>query len=167
MDIDTPAIRFLTDQGIPFNLFIHKGPVHSLEQAALERGETPDQVVRSILFRLAADEYAMALMPGPKHISWKILRRHFNTNRLSLAPNEEVLSITGYPIGAVNPFGLPRHMKVLIDQSIRNLDEISLGSGIRGIAIVILVDQLIRALPDAEILDLGSTSDQDISSGGK
>jgi Cys-tRNA(Pro)/Cys-tRNA(Cys) deacylase len=167
MDSESPAIRFLADQGIPFKLFVHQGPVESLEQAAMERGETPDQVVRSILFRLATDEYAMALMPGPKQISWKALRKHFNINRLSLAPNEEVLSITGYPIGAVNPFGLNRPMKILIDQSIKAQKEISLGSGIRGIAIIISVDVLIQALPDAEILDLGPGSDQEISSGGR
>ena len=50
----TPVTRDLQTRGVPFRLFRHAGQLHSLEQAAEERGQRPHQVVRSILFRLAA-----------------------------------------------------------------------------------------------------------------
>jgi prolyl-tRNA editing enzyme YbaK/EbsC (Cys-tRNA(Pro) deacylase) len=54
---------------IPYRLFRHAGPIESLEQAARERGQQPEQVVRSILFRLEKDKYLMLLAAGPAQIS--------------------------------------------------------------------------------------------------
>ena len=60
-----PVSIALTAANIPHRVFRHSGPVNSLEQAAEERGQQPDQVVRSILFRLGKGHYAMVLMAGP------------------------------------------------------------------------------------------------------
>ena len=110
-----PVARALAALGIPHRVFRHPGPVTSLEQAAQERGQQPEQVVRSILFRLGADQYAMVLIAGPGQVAWRALRQHVGQSRLTLASEEEVLAVTGYPIGAVSPFGLPRPLPVLID----------------------------------------------------
>ncbi|HMT21897.1 MAG TPA: hypothetical protein PKE20_11750, partial [Promineifilum sp.] len=57
----TPVGAELHARGIPFREFRHPGPVSSLEQAAEERGQRPGQVVRSILFRLGQERFAMVL----------------------------------------------------------------------------------------------------------
>ena len=49
--LSTPVSRVLDSENIPYRLFTHQGPIHSLEQAARERGQRPEQVVRSLLFR--------------------------------------------------------------------------------------------------------------------
>lgn len=149
-----PVSVALTQLDIPHCIFTHEGPVHSLEQAAQERGQTPDQVVRSILFRLGKNEaseeqYAMALIAGPDQISWKALRRHFGQSRLTMASPEEVLTITGYPIGAVSPFGMPTQLPVLIDESVTAQEEVSIGSGVRGTTVILQVADLLKALPAA------------------
>jgi Cys-tRNA(Pro)/Cys-tRNA(Cys) deacylase len=150
----SPAVEELEKRGISFRLFQHSGEVKSLEQAALERGQTPDQVVRSILFRQSADEYLLVLMPGPRQISWKALRLFLKQNRLSMASDEDLLAVTGYHPGTVNPFGLPRPLRVIADRSVLRLPEISLGSGVRGTAIMITPCELQRAIPGLEIADL-------------
>ena len=86
-----PVSQALTDMGIPHRVFRHPGPVKSLEQAAAERGQLPEQIVRSIVFRLSADEFVMALMAGPQQIDWKALRRYLGEKRLTMASEEEVL----------------------------------------------------------------------------
>lgn len=149
-----PALVELDSRGIHYRVFQHAGEVHSLDQAALERGQQPEQVVRSILFRLAQDEYLMVLMPGPRQISWKALRRLLNQNRLTMATDEELLAVTGYQHGTVNPFGLPRVLRVLADRALFSLAEVSLGSGQRGTAILITPQELRRAIPQLEIADL-------------
>ncbi|RIK29445.1 MAG: hypothetical protein DCC55_37925 [Chloroflexi bacterium] len=146
-----PVAQALTDLGIPHRVFRHPGPVNSLEQAAAERSQQPEQVVRSILFRLGQDEYAMVLMAGPAQISWRALRKHLGQSRLTTAPEAEVLSVTGYPIGAVAPFGLPHPLRVLIDESVLAQEEISIGSGVRGTTVILQAPDLLRALPDAEV----------------
>jgi Cys-tRNA(Pro) deacylase len=146
-----PVSLALTATGIQHQIFRHQGPVNSLEQAALERGQEPQQVVRSILFRLGKGQYAMVLVAGPDQISWKALRNYFGQSRITTASREEVLQVTGYEIGAVAPFGLPAPMRVLIDSSVLEQEVISLGSGLRGIAVIMRSADLMVALPAPEI----------------
>lgn len=148
-----PVAQALTTLKIPHTVFTHPGPVTSLEQAAAERGQQPDQVVRSLLFRLAEGDFAMVLMAGPAQVSWRALRKHFGQSRLTTATEEEVLAVTGYTRGAVAPFGLRQTVRILIDQGLLVQEVISMGSGIRGSAIILTTADLRRALPDAEIGD--------------
>ena len=119
----SPVSLALEELGVPHRVFTHPGPVDSLEQAARERGHRPGQVIRSILFRLKADQYVLALMAGPAQISWKALRQHFGQSRISMASEDEVMEVTGYSIGAVGPFGLPRRLKIVIDPGGNRIDE--------------------------------------------
>ncbi len=146
-----PVAAALAAQGIPHRLFRHAGPVNSLEQAAAERGHLPDQVVRSLLFRLGDDDFAMVLVAGPAQVSWRALRRYLGQSRLTTATEAEVLAVTGYERGAVAPFGLPRPVRVLVDESVLAQSEVSMGSGVRGVAVILSTADLRRALGDAEV----------------
>ncbi len=149
--IPPPVSIALTDLNIPHRVFRHPGPVHSLEQAAEERGQRPEQVVRSILFRLAKGEYALVLMAGPDQISWRALRAHFGRSRLTMASREEVLQVTGYELGAVAPFGLPAPVPIVIDESVLAQEDISIGSGVRGTTIFLKADDLLLGLPSPTV----------------
>jgi Cys-tRNA(Pro)/Cys-tRNA(Cys) deacylase len=150
----SPAIEFLKNRAVDYHLFIHPGPISSLEQAARERGQAAGQVIRSILFRLRENEFFMVLVSGPRQVNWRQLRLHFNTNRLTLATPEEVLSVTGYRIGTVSPFGFSLNSPILVDQRVKNHAEISLGSGLPGIALIIRTDDLIRLIEPMEWIDI-------------
>jgi Cys-tRNA(Pro)/Cys-tRNA(Cys) deacylase len=154
MDEAPPVSHALDELGVPHRIFRHSGSVRSLEQAAQERGHRPEQVVRSILFRLDENEFLMALVAGPAQISWKALRQYLNRSRISMASPEEVLEVTGYPIGAVSPFGLPGPLRILVDTSLFAEDELSIGSGVRGVAVILQKDDLLRALGEVETVDL-------------
>lgn len=146
----TPATRYLEERGIPYRFFRHSSSVRSLEQAASERGQKPEQIIRSILFRLPENEFVMVLIAGKHQIPWKALREYLGLSRLTTATNEEVVAVTGYPPGAVSPFGLPRPLRILADESIFEPDEVSLGSGIRNSAILLKQEHLRKALDMAE-----------------
>ncbi len=152
--LDPPVAVALSALNISYRLFRHPGPVHSLEQAAQERGQKPGQVVRSILFRLSKGYYVMALMAGPEQISWSALRQYLGQSRITTASREEVLQVTGYELGAVAPFGLPGPLRVLVDQSILEEEEISIGSGERGVTIILSSQELMKALGDVEVVQL-------------
>jgi Cys-tRNA(Pro) deacylase len=151
MGISTPGTRFLDEKHISYRLFQHGGPVHSLEQAALERGERPEQVVRSILFRLSSEEFFLVLIAGPRQISWKALRTYLNQTRLTTASEEEVVHVTGYQIGAVSPFGLPQPLRILVDATALAEEEISIGSGQRGLAVILKKKDFVQALGTIEV----------------
>ena len=152
---ETPVTRELDQKQIPYTLFTHTGPIHSLEQAAAERNQQPEQVVRSLLFRLAQDEFLMVLVAGPQQIDWKQLRRLLGQSRLTMATAAELRRVTGYEMGAVAPFGLPTPLRILIDQSVLDQAEVSLGSGVRGTAVILKTDDLLTALAGVEVVSLG------------
>jgi len=71
-----------------------------------------------------------------------------------MAKREEVLQITGYQLGAVSPFGLPAAMRILVDRSVFQEEELSIGSGLRGTTIILAASDLQKALGDVELVDL-------------
>ncbi len=145
-----PAARTLEQHQIPYRLFRHLGPITSLAQAARERGQIPDQIVRSIVFRVAKDEFVMVLIAGDRQVAWQTLRRYLGQSRLTMASEAEVLQATGYMRGAVSPFGLPRPLRILVDASVLVHAEISLGSGERGTTIIMATADLPRILGTIE-----------------
>jgi len=150
----SPVTQDLDRQKIPYRVFQHPGPIKSLEQAASERGQEAQQIIRSLLFRLSKEDFVMALMAGPQQVDWKTLRRTLGEKRLTTANEDEVLRVTGYPRGAVSPFGLPQPLRILADPDIFTPAEISIGSGVRGTTIILSSADLRRALPEIELVPL-------------
>lgn len=144
--ISTPATKYLDAQDFKYRIFQHTGNVNSVEQAAFERGQKPDQVVRSILFRTSGSGFVLVLMPGPNQINWKSLRSHLGKPRVTMASPEEVLRITGYQIGTVSPFGWKTKLPTLVDISVQTQSEVSLGSGQPGTAIIMKTTDFLNAL---------------------
>jgi Cys-tRNA(Pro)/Cys-tRNA(Cys) deacylase len=151
---DLASIQDLVNGGYEFTVFVHANAVDSLEQAAKERNQDPDQIVRSLIFRLASDSFAMVLVAGPKQIPWKSLRSYFDQRRLTLANPEEVLMVSGYKVGTVSPFGLASNIPQFIDESVFQSNQISMGSGKSGTALIMENTEFIRALPDARTVAL-------------
>jgi len=146
-----PAARALDAMQIPYRMFKHPGPIASLEQAARERHQAPDQIVRSILFRVSESEFVMVLIAGDRQVDWKTLRKYLGQSRVTLASEEQVLRVTGSERGGVSPLGLPAPLKILADESVFANEEISLGSGVRGTTIILQAADLRRALGDVVI----------------
>jgi Cys-tRNA(Pro)/Cys-tRNA(Cys) deacylase len=149
----TPVTRYLDDQGIPYRFFRHVGVVHSLAQAARERGHRPEQIIRSIVFRLSRGGFVMVLVAGERQVSWPALRKHLGTSRISMATEAEVLQVTGFPLGAVSPFGIIPPVRILVDRGALQEKEISVGSGVRYTTVIMQREDFIRALGQVEVGD--------------
>ena len=96
----------------------------------------------------------MVLVAGPRQVDWKKLRQLVGQSRIRMATEEEVLEITGYPVGTVSPFGMKNKVRMLVDESVLQEDEVSLGSGVRNMAIIMKSADLHRALGEQEIVSL-------------
>jgi prolyl-tRNA editing enzyme YbaK/EbsC (Cys-tRNA(Pro) deacylase) len=146
----SPAMQALDRMGIPYRIFVHTQPPESLEDAARQRGQAPDQVIRSILFRAPRKDFFLVLMAGPGQISWRKLRAWLGSSRISMATEEEVLAVTGCVLGTVTPLGLPSPLRLLADVSVFHPQEVSIGSGVRGTALILKSADLRRALGKVE-----------------
>ncbi len=153
-----PASIALEKLNIPHRVFQHMNSINSLEQAASERNQRPEQVVRSILFQIRPGEFLMVLVAGPDQVDWRKLRQLVKRSRVRMATEEEVLEITGYRIGTVSPFGIKTPVRILIDESVLKEQEISIGSGVRQTALIMKSTDVQRALQDPEIVSLLETT---------
>ncbi len=96
----------------------------------------------------------MVLVAGPDQVDWRKLRQLVKRSRVRMATEEEVLEVTGYRVGTVSPFGLRTRVKVLVDKSVLKEEEVSLGSGVRGVAIMMKSTDILGALGEPEIVSL-------------
>lgn len=149
-----PVSLALEKLNVPHWVFRHETPVDSLEKAASDRGQRPSQVVRTILFRVTENEFALVLVAGPGQISWKTLRSFLGRSRITMATDEEVLGVTGYRPGTVGPFGLAKQARMLIEAGILKEEEVSIGSGMRDMAVILKSADLLKALQGAEVVEL-------------
>lgn len=151
MSAPPPVSRLLTALGIPHQVFRHAGPVTSLEQAAHERGQKPEQVIRSLVFRLGEGRFVMVLAAGRAQVSWPALRAYLGQSRLTLASEKEVLQVTGYRVGTVSPLGLLTPLRILADEAVFVPEEISLGSGEPNVGIILKPAHLRQVLGEVEV----------------
>ncbi|MBI2332561.1 MAG: YbaK/EbsC family protein [Chloroflexi bacterium] len=153
--METPPVSLALEKlNIPHQIFRHETPVDSFEKAASDRGQRPSQIVRTILFRVTEDEFALVLVAGPGQISWKLLRKILGRSRITMATEEEVLAVTGYRPGTVGPFGLVKPVRMLVEAGVLKEEEVSIGSGMRDTAVILKSADLKKALGDVEVVEL-------------
>ncbi len=82
-----------------------------------------------------------------------IVRRHLGVRKISFAPHDDAVSLTGMEFGGITPVGLPEDWPVLVDDAVVEAGEVVVGSGLRsGKLLVTGIDLL--DLPGAERLAL-------------
>ena len=68
-----------------------------------------------------------------------------------MATEAEVLNVTGYALGAVSPFGTTQSLRMLVDRSALQEEEISIGSGVRYTSVIMRRMDFIHALGQVEM----------------
>ncbi len=102
----------------------------TVEDAAQAVGTSSSQIVKSLLF-LADEEPVLAVACGKDRIDRRPIGRHFGIGRkrVKMADADAVLKFSGYPIGAVPPFGLPEQPVTLIDVRLFEHEVVYAGGG--------------------------------------
>lgn len=82
-----------------------------------------------------------------------VVRRHLDVRKISFAPQEEAVALTGMEFGGITPIGLPDGWPVLVDPAVVAAGEVVIGSGIRGSKLLAPAAQLLQ-LPGCRDLAL-------------
>ena len=153
--IQSPVTELLETQGIAYEIIEiplteDKKPVRNLEALLSEQGKDPHSVVRSLLFKTGSDKYVLLAVAGGGRADWGVLRKHLDERKLRMAEFSEVEEATGYVVGAVPPVALPESVKVLVDTSVNNFEDVIIGSGVLGYAIGLKQADLMTLFADAD-----------------
>ena len=82
-----------------------------------------------------------------------VVRRHLDVRKISFAPMEQAVELTGMEYGGITPVGLPEDWPVLVDERVLAAGDVVIGSGVRASKLVVAAAAL-AALPGAVVLDL-------------
>lgn len=97
--------------------------------------------------------YAACVILGSTRVDVnKVARRALDARKISFAPMEKAVELSGMEYGAITPVGLPADWPILIDEAVADSDYVIIGSGIRKTKLAV-PGMLLGTLPNAEIIE--------------
>lgn len=152
-DTSSRAVEAVAKSGLSHEI-VRTEPASSAEESARFQGVEPEQLLKSIVVRRGEGDFIFVLVPGPRQIDWKKLRKHLGVSRVSMPDREEAKRVTGYDVGTITPFGSETELPVIIDASAAD-GTVTIGGGARGVNIHADVKELAAVLK-ADFVDVTS-----------
>ena len=90
--------------------------------AADAHGVEPGRIAKTLAFRLGDGRTILLVARGDARIDNRLFKAQFGRGRMLGA--DDVLALTGHPVGGVCPFGLAQPLPIYLDRSLRDFDEI-------------------------------------------
>jgi prolyl-tRNA editing enzyme YbaK/EbsC (Cys-tRNA(Pro) deacylase) len=81
------------------------------------------------------------------------VRRQLDARKISFAPMDTAVGLTGMEYGGINPIGLPSDWPILVDEHVAAQEYVIIGSGLRKSKLLI-PGKLLAGLPRAEVLNI-------------
>jgi Cys-tRNA(Pro)/Cys-tRNA(Cys) deacylase len=121
---------------------VRTAPASNAEESAHLQGIQLSQLLKTIVVRKDDGEHVFVLVPGDRAIDWRKLRTHLGVSRASLPGRADAERITGYPVGAITPFGALSRLPVVVDAAAVAEETVALGGGERGVNVHISPSEL-------------------------
>ena len=95
--------------------------------AAEAHGVEPGQIAKTLAFRLNDDRVLLVVAKGDARIDHKKFKDALGKGKM--LGLDEVVELTGHPVGGVCPFGLARALPVYLDVSLQTYEEVIPAAG--------------------------------------
>lgn len=82
-----------------------------------------------------------------------IVRRELDAKKVSFAPMDTAVRLSGMEYGGITPIGLPEDWVVLVDEKVVTMPHVVIGAGLRGSKLVVS-GALLPGLPTARVLGI-------------
>lgn len=135
-------------------------PTPTVESAAQAVSAEPDQIVKTLVF-LVHGEPVAAIACGTARVDRRPIAARFGVGRkrVRLATPAQVLETTGYPAGAVPPFGHAQTLPTLLDPRVLEHRQVYAGGGEED-ALLRLDPTTILQQTEAQLVDLLEAPDK-------
>ncbi len=145
----TPAVKAAEAAKLKFRLMEYEYD-HDAEakgmQAAEAIGLPPSQVFKTLVAVLEGGEMVCAAIPADAHLSLKALAHAAGAKHAEMAEPAKAERATGYVVGGISPFGQKKRMRLFIDASALEQQEIVVSAGRRGLQIAAAPADMAQAL---------------------
>lgn len=143
----TPATEYLALKGISFSEHVYEYVEHGGTEVPSRALNVPEhRIVKTLVMEDDARKPLIVLMHGDRTVSTKNLARQAARKAIEPCRPDVAQRHTGYLVGGTSPFGTRKQMPVFAERSIRELDEIYINGGRRGLLLRIRPADLEAAL---------------------
>ena len=119
--------------------------------AAEAHGVEPGRIAKTLSFRLNAGQVIILVAAGDARIDNRKFKEALGKGKMLHL--DEVVELTGHPVGGVCPFGLASPLPIYRDTSLQNFDEVLPAAGAIHSAVRISPTQL-AAVTDGQWVDV-------------
>ena len=134
-------------------VLIHDGSTATVAQAAAAHG-VPEAAIAKTLSLTVGGKPFLVVTGGLARLDNKKAKAEFG-GKVSMLGPDEVLRVTGHPVGGVCPFGLATDLPIYCDATLRTFDEVVPAAGSATSAMRISPNRL-AALTNAKWVDVCS-----------
>lgn len=95
--------------------------------AAEAHGVEPGRIAKTLAFRIKDEHVILLVASGDARVDHKKSKQALGKGKM--LGLDEVVALTGHPVGGVCPFGLAQPLPVYLDASLRQFDEVLPAAG--------------------------------------
>ncbi|SHE99333.1 YbaK/EbsC family protein [Desulforamulus putei] len=133
------VIEFFNQRKKPVEILTFED-TSTVAKAAESLGVTHGEIAKSLLFKVK-DDYIMIVMAGDKRLDNRKFKDVFQT-KAKMPEVDEVMAVTGHPVGGVCPFGLKQPVPIYLDKSLQVYERVFPAAGETNAAVELKVDEL-------------------------
>jgi Cys-tRNA(Pro) deacylase len=145
--ISTPATEWLKSQGVAFDThqfeYVQGG---GTARSSRLLGIDEHAVVKTLVFEDQDRRPLIVLMHGDCHVDTKELARLIGAQKIWSAAPAVAEALSGWPVGATNPFALKTAMPVYLESTVLELAKMYINGGGRGILVSMDPADFLRSL---------------------
>lgn len=132
--------EFFTTRNLDLPIIELEANTATVALAAEAHGVEPGRIAKTLAFRLGDGRVVLVVAAGDVRISHSKFKGVFGKGKMLNA--EDVVALTGHPVGGVCPFGLAEALPVYLDASLKAYDEVLPAAGSVNSAVRIRIELL-------------------------
>ena len=119
--------EFFSSRALDVPILITRETTATVDTAAAAHGVSPGQIAKTLAFRLQDGRVILVVAAGDVRIDHGKFKATFGKGKM--LPAEDVVQLTGHPVGGVCPFGLATPLPVHLDRSLKAYEEMLPAAG--------------------------------------
>jgi prolyl-tRNA editing enzyme YbaK/EbsC (Cys-tRNA(Pro) deacylase) len=133
--------QYFEEHNIPNKIILLNESSATVELAAKALGKEPGEIAKSLALRLKDGSVIVLVVCGTARIDNRRYKDTFLCKAQMLG-FEETLDATGHPVGGVCPFALPDGIRVYLDESLKQFEEVYPAAGSGNSAVKFTISEL-------------------------
>jgi Cys-tRNA(Pro)/Cys-tRNA(Cys) deacylase len=140
----TNAMRLLDINAIDYRVLSFSPNIHSAERVAEALGLDSSKVYKTLVIQRSQGKPLLVMVPGNEQVDLNMLAVSVGEKKLRMATRQNAEGLTGLQIGGISALALlNKGFEICIDATARELTEIVISAGKRGLDLCLSVADLV------------------------